>query len=72
MTGTSPDLRLPHSRFSRGEQPNKLHPFIWRWVGKVAGVTVVGQGIRQRPENQSALSFIDYDVIFAACRHGPI
>src|SRR5262245_59579246 len=66
--GVGNRLRLPHSRFSRGEQPNKLHPFICRWVGKVAGVTVVGQGIRQRPQNQSALSFIDYDVIFAASR----
>jgi hypothetical protein len=62
-------LRLPHSRFSRSEQPNKLQPFIWRWVGKLAGVTVVGHGIRQRPQNQSALSFIDHDVIFAASRY---
>src|SRR5262245_565930 len=22
--------RLPHRRFNRAEQPNKLHPFIWR------------------------------------------
>jgi hypothetical protein len=65
-------LRLAHSRFSRAEQPNKLHPFIWRRTTKRAAFgreTVIGQGIRQRPQNQSALSFIDYDVIFAASRH---
>jgi len=51
-------------RFSRAEQPNKLHPFMWRWMTKIARATVVRQGIRQGTYDQSALSFIDHDPVF--------
>src|SRR5262245_11168993 len=38
-------------------------------MSKIAGATVVGQGIRQHPQDQSALSFIDHDPVFVVKRH---
>ena len=40
---------LSRRRLNRAEKPNKLHPFICCWMSKIAGATVVGQGICQRP-----------------------
>src|SRR5262245_4763200 len=60
---------FPHRRLNRAEQPNKLHPIIWCWMSKIAGATVVGQGICQRPYDQLALSFGDHDLVFVGDRH---
>ena len=60
---------LPRGWFNRAEQPNKLHPLIWPWMNKIVGATVAGQGIRQRPHDQAALSFIDHDPVFVVKRH---
>jgi hypothetical protein len=38
-------------------------------MSKIAGAPVVGHGIRQRPQDQSALSFIDHDPVFVVKRH---
>ena len=38
-------------------------------MSKIARATVVGQGIRQRPQDQSALSFIDHDPVFVVKGH---
>jgi hypothetical protein len=51
-------------RFNRAKQPNKLHPFMWPWTKAVSRATVVGQSIRQRTHDQSALSVIDHDPVF--------
>src|SRR5262245_58197874 len=62
-----------HRRFDRAEQPNKLHPFIFRRMSKGTAprrATVVGHCIRQRTHNQSALSVIDHDLVFVD-RHVP-
>src|SRR5262245_32038279 len=59
---------LPLRRLNRAEQPNKLHIFVFGWTTKCTASTrretVVGHGIRQRPHDQSALSFIDHDLVF--------
>jgi hypothetical protein len=39
-------------------------------MSKIARATVVGQGIRQCPHDQSALSFIDHDPVFVVKGHG--
>src|SRR5262249_16692649 len=65
---------FPHRRFDRAEQPNKLHPFIFRRTSKGTArrrATVVGHCIRQRMHNQSALSLIDHDLVFVVVRHVP-
>jgi hypothetical protein len=64
-----------HRRFDRAEQPNKLHPFIFRRTSKGTArrrATVVGHCIRQRTHNQSALSLIDHDLVFVVDRHVPL
>src|SRR5215471_734528 len=63
-----------HRRFDRAEQPDKLHPFIFRRMSKGTAprrATVVGHCIRQRTHNQSALSLIDHDLVFVVVRHVP-
>ena len=75
-SGARPSPTLPASwfrpgRFDRAEQPNKLHIFIGRWTNRAAfgRATVVGHSIRQRPHDQSALSFVDHDLVFVVDRH---
>jgi hypothetical protein len=58
-------------RFNRAEQPNKLHPFIWRCTKGVRRPTPFGHGVRQRTHDQSALAFIDHDLVFVVNRHAP-
>jgi hypothetical protein len=38
-------------------------------MSKITGATVVGQGICQRPHDQSALSLINHDPVFVVKRH---
>ena len=60
---------FPHRRFNHAEQLNKLHPFVWRWMSKIVGATVVGQGIRKCTYDQSALIISDHDLVFVVDRH---
>src|SRR5215813_1183421 len=64
-----------HRRFDRAEQPNKLHPFIFRRTSKGTArrrATVVGHCIRQRTHNQTALSSIDHDLVFVVDRQSAL
>src|SRR5262245_64276492 len=67
--------RFSHRRFDRAEQPNKLHPFIFRRTSKGTArrrATVVGHCIRQRTHNQTALSSIDHDLVFVVDRQSAL
>jgi hypothetical protein len=65
-------LGSSHRRLNCAEQANKLHPSIWHWMSKIAGATVVGQGICQRPYDQLTLSFIDHDLVFVVDQHSDL
>ena len=64
---------LPHRRFKRAEQANKLHIFVVCWTRKRSALarleTVVGHRIRQRTHDHSALTFINHDLEFVVDRH---